>query len=131
MALECDRAELPRFVALQLNKLPPVSVDCIDVSALMRKQQLMEMEMSQMKTTIDDILKVSVETSKRVETALSRPVASRASPAATGLSADSADARHHQPPSGAAASPAGAPSADWPVVSGGCRPRQVEQAAPA
>ena len=71
MALECDRAELPKFVALDLAKLPPISIDCIDVSALMRKQQIMEVEMSQMKTMLDDVLKVSVETSRRVDTVLS------------------------------------------------------------
>ena len=46
MTLECNRDELPRFVALNLAKLPPVSIDCIDVSALLRKQQVMEIEMS-------------------------------------------------------------------------------------
>ncbi|KAF0288043.1 hypothetical protein FJT64_013559 [Amphibalanus amphitrite] len=60
MALECDRAELPHFVALDLNKLPPVSVDCIDVSALMRKQQLMEMEMTEMKTMMNSIMQTPV-----------------------------------------------------------------------
>ena len=70
MTLECDRDDLPRFVALDLAKLPPVSIDCIDVSSLLRKQQLMEMEMCHMKSMIDDVLKVSVETSQRVETAL-------------------------------------------------------------
>ena len=70
MTLECDRDELPSFVALNLAKLPPVSIDCIDVSSLLRKQQLMEMEMCHMKSMIDDVLKVSVETSQKVETAL-------------------------------------------------------------
>ena len=71
MALESSRDELPRFVALNLEKLPPISINCIDVSALLRKQQMMEMEVSQLKSTIDDVLKISVATSQRVETALS------------------------------------------------------------
>jgi len=82
MTLECDRGELPKFVALNLAKLPPVSIDCIDVSALMRKQQVMEIEMAQVKSMIDDVLKVSVETSHRVETVLS---ANSASSRATSL----------------------------------------------
>ena len=70
MILECNRGDLPRFVALNLDKLPPISIDCIDVSALLRKQQLMEMDMSQLKSTVDEVLKVSAETSRRVETVL-------------------------------------------------------------
>ena len=70
MTLECDRGGLPSFVALNLAKLPPISIDCIDVSALMRKQQIMEVEMTNMKTMFDDLLKVSVETSRRVEAAM-------------------------------------------------------------
>ena len=70
MTLECNRDELPRFVALSLAKLPPVSIDCIDVSSLLRKQQVMEIEVSQLKSMIDDVLKMSVETSQRVETVL-------------------------------------------------------------
>ncbi|KAF0310265.1 hypothetical protein FJT64_018702 [Amphibalanus amphitrite] len=57
MILECNRGDLPRFVALNLDKLPPISIDCIDVSALLRKQQLMEMDMSQLKSTVDEVLK--------------------------------------------------------------------------
>lgn len=67
MLIECKREELPKFVALNLGKLPPISVDCIDVSALMRKQQLMDVEMSSMKSMIQDILRVTADTSKRVE----------------------------------------------------------------
>ena len=70
--LECDRANLPKFVALDLSKLPPITVDCIDVSSLMRKQQLMEVEMSSMKEMIHDILKVTSDMSKRVEAAAMR-----------------------------------------------------------
>ena len=43
MLIQCDRAMLPKFVALDLARLPPISIDCIDVSALMRKQQLQRM----------------------------------------------------------------------------------------
>ena len=75
MLIECDRVQLPKFVALDLSKLPPITVDCIDVSALMRKQQLMDIEMSTMKDMIQDILKVTADTSKRVEEAMtSRPI---------------------------------------------------------
>ena len=75
MLIECDRVQLPKFVALDLSKLPPITVDCIDVSALMRKQQLMDLEMSTMKDMIQDILKVTADTSKRVEEAMtSRPI---------------------------------------------------------
>ena len=98
MTLECNRDELPSFVALNLAKLPPVSIDCIDVSALMRRQQLMEIEMSHVKSMIDDVLKVSVETSQRVETVLAggvskpsytretAPASGRAEPADRGVS---------------------------------------------
>ncbi|KAF0292748.1 hypothetical protein FJT64_000991 [Amphibalanus amphitrite] len=74
MALECDRAELPHFVALDLNKLPPVSVDCIDVSALMRKQQLMEMEMTEMKTMMNSIMQ-TVNPPHQLPAPLGRPEA--------------------------------------------------------
>ena len=70
MIIEYDRHQLPQFVALDLTKLPPITVDCIDVSALMRKQQLMDIEMSTMKDAIHDILKVTADTSKRVEEAI-------------------------------------------------------------
>ena len=52
MMLECHRDGLPKFVALNLAKLRPITVDCIDVSALMRKQQLMDVELSTMKDMI-------------------------------------------------------------------------------
>ena len=70
MIIECDRDRLPAFVALDLAKLPPITVDCIDVSAMMRKQQLMDIEMSTMKDMIQDILKVTADTSKKVEEAV-------------------------------------------------------------
>ena len=76
MVVECDRTSLPSFVALKLSKLPPISVDCIDVSAMMRRQQVMEVEMSSMKDMMDDILKITVETAKKVETAKTVPVVS-------------------------------------------------------
>ena len=90
MLIECDRDQLPKFVALDLTKLPPITVDCIDVSALMRKQQLMDIEMSTMKEMIQDILKVTADTSKRVEEAITSkshsdigPQDSSASPVST------------------------------------------------
>ena len=67
MLVQCDRASLPRFVALDLAKLPPISIDCIDVSALMRKQQLQDVEISNLKDLVQEILTVTVETSKRIE----------------------------------------------------------------
>ena len=81
MLIECDRTQLPKFVALDLAKLPPITVDCIDVSALMRKQQLMDVELSNMKDMIQDILKVTADTSRRVEeAAASKAVSSVQSP---------------------------------------------------
>ena len=67
MLIQCDRSSLPRFVALDLGKLPPISVDCIDVSALMRKQQLQDVEISNLKDMVQEIFIVTVETSRRVE----------------------------------------------------------------
>ena len=67
MLVLCDRNSLPSFVALDLAKLPPVSIDCIDVSSLMRKQQLQEVEISNLKSLVQEILTVTAETSKRVE----------------------------------------------------------------
>ena len=67
MLVLCDRSNLPSFVALDLAKLPPVSIDCIDVSALMRKQQMQEVEVSNLKSLVQEILTVTAETSKRVE----------------------------------------------------------------
>ena len=131
MALECNREELPCFVALNLKKLPPVSVDCIDISALMHKQQVMEIDMSHMKTMIDDILRVSVDTSKRVETVLSSAksntaATSRAATAAAEQRANLA-APVRQQPSGSADPPsppsssAAAPSADGSAAGQPCR----------
>ena len=74
MMVQCERSQLPTFVALDLNKLPPISVDGIDVSALMRKQQLMDMELCNMKDMMQDILKVTADTSRKVEeVAANRP----------------------------------------------------------
>ena len=42
MLVQCDRSALPKFVTLDLSKLPPTSIDCIDVSSLVRKQQLQD-----------------------------------------------------------------------------------------
>ena len=70
MLVQCDRSCLPRFVALDLAKLPPISIDCIDVSALMRKQQLQDVEISSLKEMVQEILAVTAETSKRVEVEL-------------------------------------------------------------
>ena len=70
MMIECDRSQLPKFVALNLKKLPPITADCIDVSDLMRKQQVMDIELSTMKDMIRDILKVTADTSKKVEEAV-------------------------------------------------------------
>ena len=50
MLIQCDRAMLPKFVALDLARLSPISIYCIDVSALMRKQQLQDVEISNLKT---------------------------------------------------------------------------------
>ena len=72
MIIECDRESLPKFVALDLRKLPPITVDCIYVSALMRKQQLMDIDLSSMKDMIQDILKVTADTSRKVEEAVVR-----------------------------------------------------------
>ncbi|KAF0305889.1 hypothetical protein FJT64_020525 [Amphibalanus amphitrite] len=33
MMIECDRSQLPKFVALNLKKLPPITADCIDILA--------------------------------------------------------------------------------------------------
>ena len=65
-----DRSMLPSFVALDMSKLPPISVDCIDVSSIMRKQQLHEIEICHLKDMVQDILYVTAETSKRLETGL-------------------------------------------------------------
>ena len=70
MLVQCDRSCLPRFVALDLAKLPPISIDCIDVSAPMRKQQLQDAEISSLKEMVKEILTVTAETSKRVEVEL-------------------------------------------------------------
>lgn len=70
MLVQCDRSELPKFVALDLSKLPPISIDCIDVSSLMRKQQLQEVEIAHLKDLVQEILTVTAETSKRVEVGL-------------------------------------------------------------
>lgn len=70
MLVQCDRSTLPKFVALDLSKLPPISIDCIDVSSLMRKQQLQEVEMANLKVLVQEILTVTAETSKRVEVGL-------------------------------------------------------------
>ena len=59
MMLEWDRANLPMFVAMDLSKLPPISVDCIDVSSLMREHQLMVVELSSMKEIIQNVLKAT------------------------------------------------------------------------
>ena len=59
MLVQCDRSSLPRFVALELSKLPPISIDCIDVSSLMRKQQLQEVEISNLKSMMQEILSVT------------------------------------------------------------------------
>ena len=67
MLVQCDRNALPKFVALNLSKLPPISIDCIDVSSLMRKQQLQEVEITNLKELVHDILMVTAETSKRLE----------------------------------------------------------------
>ena len=89
MIIECDRHQLPKFVALDLAKLPPITVDCIDVSALMRKQQLMDIEMSTMKDVINDILKVTADTSKRVEVAIASKPQSDIGPHSQASSASS------------------------------------------
>ena len=65
--VQCDRGILPKFVALDLSKLPPISIDCIDVSSLVRKQQLQEVEIANLKDLVHDILMVTAETSKRLE----------------------------------------------------------------
>ena len=70
MLILCDRSTLPKFVALDISKLPPISVDCIDVSSLMRKQQLQEIEISHLKDMVQEILSVTAQTSKRLETGL-------------------------------------------------------------
>lgn len=70
MLVQCDRSALPRFVALDLGKLPPISIDCIDVSSLMRKQQLQDVEIANLKSLVHEILTVTTETSKRVELGL-------------------------------------------------------------
>ena len=81
MIIECDRDQLPKFVALDLAKLPPITVDSIDVSALMRKQQLMDIELTTMKDMMQDILKVTADTAKKVhEAAAGSPPAAEATP---------------------------------------------------
>ena len=70
MLVQCDRSSLPKFVALDLSKLPPISIDCIDVSSLMRKQQLQDIEIANLKELVQEIMLVSVETSKKVESGL-------------------------------------------------------------
>ena len=70
MLVQCDRSTLPKFVAFDLSKLPPISIDCIDVSSLMRKQQLQEVEITNLKGLVQEILTVTAETSKRVEVGL-------------------------------------------------------------
>ena len=95
MLIECDRDNLPKFVALNLAKLPPISIDCIDVSCLLRKQQLMEVEMCDMRKMIDDILKVTVDTSKKVETVMLRdPAPSVVAPQAANDQPFSSTDRH-------------------------------------
>lgn len=97
MLVLCDRSNLPKFVALELSKLPPISIDCIDVSSIMRKQQLQDVEMAQLKDLVHEILAVTVETSKRVETSLlSNP---RSSPSAVPVSGS-------EPPATAVGEPA-------------------------
>ena len=76
MLVQCDRSALPRFVALDLAKLPPISVDCIDVSALMRKQQLQDIEIANLKELVQTIMTVTAETSKKIEVGLSSPISS-------------------------------------------------------
>ena len=80
MLILCDRSMLPSFVALDISKLPPISVDCIDVSSIMRKQQLQEIEICHLKDMVQDILSVTAETSKRLETGR---FAQRGSPSGT------------------------------------------------
>ena len=67
MVAQCNRENLPKFVALNLSQLPPISIDCIDVSELMRKQSLMSMEMCNMKETLDQVLKITAENSRSIE----------------------------------------------------------------
>ena len=86
MLEQCDRSSLPGFVALELSKLPPISIDCIDVSSLMRKQQLQEVEISNFKSMMQEILSVTAETSKRVEMGLLSSQASSSVAAACSLS---------------------------------------------
>ena len=70
MLVQCDRSVLPRFVAYDLAKLPPISIDCIDVSALMRKQQLQDIEISNLKELMQELLTVTADNSKRIEVGL-------------------------------------------------------------
>ena len=70
MLVQCDRSTLPRFVALDLGKLPPISIDCIDVSSLMRKQQLQDVEIANLKDLVQEVLIVTAETSKKLEVSL-------------------------------------------------------------
>ena len=70
MIIQCDRSSLPKFVAHDLKKLPPISIDCIDVSSLLRKQQLQDVELANLKDLVHDILLVTAETSKRLEVSL-------------------------------------------------------------
>ena len=70
MLVQCDRSTLPRFVALDLAKLPPISIDCIDVSSLMRKQQLQDVEIANLKELVQEVLVVTAETSKKLEVSL-------------------------------------------------------------
>ena len=81
MIIECDRDQLPKFVALDLAKLPPITVDCIDVSALMRKQQLMDIELTTMKDMVQNILQVTTDTARKVqEAAAGRPPSADVTP---------------------------------------------------
>ena len=80
MLVLCDRSTLPRFVALDIEKLPPISIDCIDVSSLMRKQQLQDVEIANLKALVQEVLTVTAETSKRVEVGLLSKHGSPATP---------------------------------------------------
>ena len=116
MLVQCDRSILPRFVAFELSKLPPISIDCIDVSALMRKQQLQEVEICNLKSLMQEILTVTAETSKRVEIGLMSNNASSSMTASCSLS----DSGAPSSPS-ACSSGESAPDAAEPVQE--CSPR--------
>ena len=70
MIMQCDRSTLPKFVAYDLSKLPPISIDCIDVSSLMRKQQLQDVEIASLKDLVHEILTMTADTSRRLEVGL-------------------------------------------------------------